>query len=52
MWWYNKLGDNEVIISDILQINIVTAGYVLLTAKLVALKSENTDPILTLKRTE
>ena len=49
MWWYNILGDNEVIISYILHLDRITAGYILLTADLVALKRENSEPILTVK---
>ena len=52
MWWYNILGNNEVSISYILRIDLITAAYVLLTANLLAPKMKNTDPILTVKRTE
>ena len=52
MWWYNILGNNQVSISDILRIDLITAAYVLLTANLLVPKMKNTDPILTVKRTE
>ena len=52
MWWYNILGDNEGSISDLLRIDTITSGSVLLTANLVALKRENSEPILIVKRTE
>ena len=52
MWWYNILGDNDGIISPILRLDAITAGYILLTAKLFALKRENSDPILTVKSIE
>ena len=52
MWWYNILGDNEGIISHILQLDTITAGYNLIAVKLVALKRENSDPILIFKRAE
>ena len=52
MGCYNILGDNEGSISHILWLDIITAGYILLTVKLVALKSGNCEPILTVKRTE
>ena len=49
MWCYNILGDNEVSISDILQLDTITSGSVLLTNNLVALKREKPEPILTVK---
>ena len=52
MWWYNILGDNEGIISHILLIDTIYVGSVLITTNLVALKRENNDPILIVKRTE
>ena len=52
MWWYNILGDNEGSISHILQLDPITLGYIFLTANLVSLKMENSDPILIVKRTE
>ena len=52
MWWYNILGDNEGSISHLLRIDYITAGSILLTAKLVSLKRRNSDPIFTVKRTE
>ena len=52
MWWYNILGDNEGSISNILRIDPITAGYILFTVDLFAPKIINSDPILTLKRTE
>ena len=38
MWWKIILGDNEGSISHILWLDPITAGSILLTAKLVALK--------------
>ena len=52
MWCYNILGDNKGSISHILRLDIIAAGYILLTVKLVALKRENYEPILTMKRSE
>ena len=52
MWWYNILGDNERIISYILRLDPITTGYILLTANLVALKRENYELILIVKRIE
>ena len=52
MWWYNTLGDNEGSISHILRLDTISAGYILLTANLAALKRENCEPILIVKRTE
>ena len=52
MWWYNILGDNEISISYLLRLDPITAGSILLTVKLVALKRDNRDPILSLKRTK
>ena len=52
MWRYNILGDNKGRIPHILRLDPITAGCVLLTAKLVALKRGNIEPILTVKRTE
>ena len=52
MWWYNILGDNEGSISHILRLDPITSGSILLTVKIVALKRENSDPILIVKRTE
>ena len=52
MWWYNILGDNKGSISHILRLDPITLGYILLTANLVSLKMENSDPILIVKRTE
>ena len=42
--WYNKAS-----ISHILQLDPITSGSVLITAKIVALKRENPEPILTVK---
>ena len=50
MWWYNILGDNEGSISYLLRLDTITAGSILITPNLVALKRENTEPILTVKR--
>ena len=47
MWWYNILGNNEGSISDLLQLDPITAGSVLLSANLVALKREKPLTILT-----
>ena len=47
----NILGDNEGIISHLLWIDPIAAGSILLTDNLVALKRENYDIILTVKRT-
>ena len=52
MWWYNLLGDNEGSISYILWLDPITVGSILLTVKLVSLKRGNSEPILTVKRTE
>ena len=52
MWWYNILGYNKGRISHILRLDNVTAGYILLTVKIVALKRENYEPSLTVKITE
>ena len=52
MWWYNILGDNEVIISHILRLDHITVGSILLTDNLVVLKRGNDEPILIVKRTE
>ena len=52
MWWYNILGDNRESILHLLRLDPITAGSILLTAKMFALKRGNSDPILTAKRTE
>ena len=52
MWWYNILGDNKVSISNILRFDTITAGSILITVKLVALKGGNYETILTVKRNE
>ena len=52
MWWYNILGDNKGIISHILWLDTLTAGSILLTVKLDALKGGDYKTILTVKRTE
>ena len=52
MWWYNILGNNERIFSHILRLDTITAGYILLTASLVALKRGNSEPILRVTITE
>ena len=52
MWWYTILGDNKVSISYLLRIDPITTGSILLTVKLVALKSQNYEPIFEVKRTE
>ena len=40
MWWYNILGDNKGIISDILMLDPITSGSAVITANLIALKRE------------
>ena len=52
MWWYNILGDNEGSVSQPLQLDIITAGSILLTSNRVVLKRDSPEPILTVKRTE
>ena len=52
MWWYNILGNNEGSISHLLWLDPITVGYNLLNSNLVALKRENYEPILIVKRTE
>ena len=52
MWWYNILGDNKGSISNILRVLPITTGSIFLTAKPVAPKRENSEPILIVKRTE
>ena len=52
IWCYNKHGDNKGRISNILQLDPTTPGYVLLTDNLIAPKRGNTEPILTVKRIE
>ena len=49
---YNILRDNEGSISHILRLGYIATGSILLTDNLVALKRENYEPILILKRTE
>ena len=52
MWWYNILGDNKGSISYLLWLDPIVERSILLTAKLVAPKRENHEPILTANRTE
>ena len=52
MWWYNIIGDNKGSISHLSRVDLITSGHCLLTANLVALKMENFQPILTVKRIE
>ena len=52
MWRYNIIGDNVGSISHILRLDTLTAGSILLTDNLVALKRGKYDPILIVKRTE
>ena len=52
MWCCNIPWDDNGSISHILQPDNITPGYVLLTSNLVALKRENYEPILIVKRTE
>ena len=49
MWCYNILGDNNGSISHLLKLYPIAVGSILLTSNLVALKRENTEPILTVK---
>ena len=51
IWWYNIIWDNNRIISHILRLDPITAGYVLLTDYLVSMKRQNYEPISTVKRT-
>ena len=44
--------NNEGLISNILRINPIATGSVLITDNLVLLKRDNHDPILTVKRIE
>ena len=46
---YNILRDKKGIISQILQLDHIYPGSILLTANLVTLKRENPEPILTAK---
>ena len=46
------IGYNEGSISHILRLDTITKGSILLTAEIVTLKRENSEPILILKRTE
>ena len=52
MWYYNILGNNNGSVSHLLQIIPITAGSFLLTYILVALKKENPEPVLAVKRIE
>ena len=52
MLWYNILGDKEGSLSHILRFDTITEGSDIITANLVALKRENYEPILIVKRTE
>ena len=52
MWWYNIFGDNKGSISDPLRLDTITAGSILLTANIIALKRGNYEPILIVKITE
>ena len=52
MWWYNILGDNEGSLSHLLQLDHITIGSILITANLVFLIREISEPILIVKRTE
>ena len=49
MWCYNILGDNNGIISHLLQLYPITPGSVLLTFNIVAQKKEHPVPISTVK---
>ena len=46
---YNILGDNEGLVSHLLWIDPINAGYFLLTDNVVATERESTVPILTVK---
>ena len=52
MWWYNIFGYNKGSISHLLWLDPITAGSILLTANLVALKRGISEPNLIMKRTE
>ena len=52
MWWYNLLGFSEGSISHILRPDPITSVSILLTDNFVALKMENYELILVVKRTE
>ena len=52
MWWYNIIGGNEGSISYFLRLDPITAGSILITDNLVALKRGSYEPILAFKRTE
>ena len=52
MLWYNILEDNKGIISHILRFDPIAEGYIVLSAKLVALKRGNYELISIVKRTE
>ena len=45
MWWCNILADNEGIISHLLQLDPITAGFILLAVKFVALKGMSSGTI-------
>ena len=46
---HNVLGDNNRLVSHILKLDTITPGSDLLTAKFVALKRVNREPILTVE---
>ena len=52
MRWYNILRDNEGSISNILRLDSITVGYILIAVKLVTRKRVNYEPILAVIRTE
>ena len=52
MCWYNIIGYNEGSMSHLLRLDPITAGAILLTVNLVALKRENCEHVLIVKRTE
>ena len=52
MGWHNIFVDNEGSISHCLRLSSITAGSILITDELVALKRENSDPILAVKITK
>ena len=52
IWWYNILRKNDGSISHIFQLDTINSESILLTAKLVALKRENREPMLKVEITE
>ena len=50
--WYNILGDNKGRISHIKRLDTIPEGSILLTIFKIAMKRENSESIITVKRTE